>query len=102
MLTSLQAKPLFALGYCDRVVPASTPNLHNVRTWRATSHAYSNRECGRCEAPKHVASETLWCAACNALPSCEECGSPDVDGCTDECGVPVPRWTRGYDAPYTP
>lgn len=98
----LAFRPFFALGYCDRIVPATTPNLANVRSWRLAQYVYANRECDRCDGTKPIASETLWCSTCNALPACDECGMPNVDGCGDACGVPVPRWTRGYDAPYEP
>lgn len=98
----LSSRPLFALGYCNRIVPASTPNLHHVRSWHEVAYVYSNPTCDRCESPKAIASETLWCPTCNALPVCDACGMPWIDGCADECGLPVPKWTRGYDAPYEP
>lgn len=75
----LSAAPLLALGYCDRTVPANTPELWAVKSWRRVEHAYRNATCARCDAAKRIASETLWCDACVALPACSECGTPDVD-----------------------
>jgi hypothetical protein len=100
--SALTAAPLFALGYCDRVVPSNTPNLRHVKSWRPSSPVYRNEACDRCDGRKCLVTETLWCEDCLALPACDECGMPEVDGCDDFCGCPPPRWIRGYDAPYTP
>ncbi len=45
------------------------------------AHAYPNTVCDRaaCSNPKRLASETLWCDECNALPMCEECGNALID-----------------------
>jgi hypothetical protein len=98
----LSQRPLFALGYCDRVVPASTPGLQYVKSWRESEAVYCNRTCARCKAPKPAATETLWCAACHALPACDECGMPEGEH-SSYCGQPV-CWGpyRGEDRPYTP
>lgn len=122
-LALLSSKPLFALGYCDKVVPANTPNLKDVKSWRASEAAYSNTTCARtgCKLPKNLASETIWCATCAALPTCSDCGDCTEDcycddseaacrGCEDGCSecdedlkrYPRSRGYRGYDAPYTP
>jgi hypothetical protein len=49
---------------------------------------YHNVLCGRCSAPKLADTETVWCDACVALPSCDECGMPSADAAgksLDEC-----------------
>lgn len=103
-------KPLFALGYCDKIVPASTPNLADVKSWRPSRTVYTNEVCDRdgCANP-HDTVESTYCKSCLALPSCDECGEPKVDcdrdatcpysdnfeydecgGCEDGCGICTP------------
>lgn len=89
--------PLFALGYCDKVVPASEPNLRFVKTRRDSSPVYSNETCYRCPNPKALATKTMACTECEKLPTCDICGEvepdcccePDYDpclGCENGCG----------------
>ena len=57
---------------------------------------YQNTKCSRCGTSKPAGTPTLWCAECNALPMCDECGDAKVDckceeyepcdGCEFGCG----------------
>ena len=60
-----------------------------------------NAVCDRCSGPKAAGTATLWCDACVALPACEGCGTPLVDGrdpdCSDCDEAACKEWEDGYE-----